>query len=188
MITSRHLWSLTGVISGLLIVTAIHWPWKPHLAKPHYDLHDKNPAIRAAAVPKLIGSDDERLVIEMLDDEDPDVRLLAVQKLGVDGPGGAALIRMLGDERKMVRREAIVILSYKRPGALAALEAGLQDKNPLIRSGSAQALFIDRYDKEQSYWKKEEAMNVIPILRDLLNDENAEVRENAVKALERINR
>lgn len=185
MITSRHLWSLAGVISGLLIVTAIHWPWKPHLAKPHYDLHDKNPAIRAAAVRQLY---DEHKIIQMLDDENADVRFLAVQRLAESGPDGAmALIPMLADENKMVRVEAARSLRSIGPSAYSAVCAGLQDEDPRIRVGCAKAAPYGKNDKEGGNWPAQMARDLAPFLRNLLNDEDPEVRENAAKALERVN-
>src|SRR5437016_6172302 len=79
-----------------------------------------------------------------LDDDDPDVRFVAVTRLHYLGPKGSerikALVSLLNDDHAHVRREAAWTLVYGDPDGWQALEQALQDNNPRVRAAAALGL------------------------------------------------
>jgi HEAT repeat protein len=166
-----------------------HALWSPQNAR----LDDENPAVRAAAIRSLPPRGNEDLVIKMLEDEDADVRLVAVMALdwGNNADAGSvakrarAFVRALGDELLHVRREAAWALSWLGSASWPALREALEDQNPRIRAGAALS-FTYRHPKEEStlLWE-EKRIDFYSLLERLTNDPDAEVCKYARKALGR---
>src|SRR5262245_23543147 len=106
------------VVATVAALTLGYRPWEPSLT-------DQNPVVRAAAVRILSHRGDIRLLIQALDDADPDVRLLAIQGLECRNASATeiatALVHKLKDEHAGVRREAAWSLSSICPEACPAL-------------------------------------------------------------------
>jgi HEAT repeat protein len=128
---------LVVVVAGLLIVGVVAVVRRPH-ARWVARLGDENPAVRAAAIRAMAEEGNEKLIIGMLEDEDADVRLVAVMELvreyhekderdkKYDGRGTArayALVPLLGDEHLGVRREVMRALRLLGPDARPALHS-----------------------------------------------------------------
>jgi HEAT repeat protein len=147
------------------------------------ELQHEDPAIRAAAVRALARAGKRERLRDCLDDEDPDVRLLAVQRVGGDDVI-ALLIRALADPHAGIRRDTAGRLWEARPSSVPALTEALGDANPRVRAGAALALsnFV-RWKKDVRELKSDEAERVAPPLCLLLKDPDAEVRRNAARAL-----
>jgi HEAT repeat protein len=180
----------TALVLGLY--AALFGPsWLRH-RKWVADLRDPNPAVRAAAVRALSRTDRRHLLIGMVEDEDADVRLLAVMRLGGPGPDAPprcrALIDALDDQHAGVRREAARSLGAVGPSAWPALEQALQDKRPRLRAGAALALDLTCWEKDPDPWPAVQAKTVVPSLEKLLTDNDPEVRRNAAQALKDIDR
>jgi HEAT repeat protein len=185
---------LIGVLAGLAfwgvaaVVSAIAGVWHPGA---RYSLTDPNPAVRAAAVRELKRDGNEQLLIDRLRDEDPDVRLLAAQRLGREDASGAvlaALITALKDEHAGVRREAAWSLGKSGPNAWPHLRDALRDEDPRGRAGAALALSNAYRHKEPHPWPSQESKTLVPILNELVNDADPEVRRNAEAALHDVSR
>jgi HEAT repeat protein len=165
--------------------------WPRSRTRTSVRLDDESPAVRAAAIRSFRG--DRRLLVKMLDDEDSDVRQVAVMALVEpyqenEGGSGAerarALVRALGDERLSVRREAAWSLSWLGPGSWPVLREAMEDKNPRIRAGAALALTYGHPMRETRWsWRNEGGFR--PLLERLTTDPDPEVRKNATKALGR---
>jgi HEAT repeat protein len=185
---------LIGVLAGLAfwgiaaVVAAIAGVWHPGA---RYSLTDPNPAVRAAAVRELERDGNEQLLIDRLKDEDADVRLLAAQRLGGPGTNAAALAALVGalkDEHAGVRREAAWSLGESGPGAWPHLRDALCDEDPRVRAGAALALSDAYRHKEVHPWPSQESKALVPILNELVNDPDPEVRRNAEAALHYVSR
>ncbi|HEX5269234.1 MAG TPA: HEAT repeat domain-containing protein [Gemmataceae bacterium] len=160
-------------------------------------LHDPNPAVRVAAIRTLDGDADADLLLAALKDADADVRLVSVMQLEARrsyrepmtdaGKKAAALVELLDDRHAGVRRSAAYALGRMLPGSEAPLTAALKDSNPRVRAGAAYVWGCVP-DPRESGPTPEELRAVRPLLRDLLNDEDAEVRRNAERALDRLGR
>jgi HEAT repeat protein len=102
------------------------------------------------------------------------------------GKKAAALVDLLKDRHAGVRRIAAETLGWMWPGSESALTAALKDSNPRVRAGAAFAMSRALVAREEREVTPEQAAVVLPLLRDLLNDEDAEVRRNAAEALGRL--
>lgn len=75
-----------GAMAGLalLLACACAGTERPRAIQPEYDLHDPDPTVRMQAVEAVARSGDRRMVpqvIEMLDDRDEAVRMVAIGAL-----------------------------------------------------------------------------------------------------------
>jgi HEAT repeat protein len=182
--------TVVGIALGLFVVLLVVVLWliaEPQSAR----LHDANPAIRAAAIRRLSRDWQIGELIQALRDENADVRMLAAQHLEGNGPQVAekalALVHVLADEQPNVRREAAWSLGSLGWAAWPALQDALHDDNPRVRAGAALAL-CNGYSgkKDPTGWPSREVEVLVPILKQLRDDADAEVRDNADRALNRI--
>lgn len=158
----KHPW-LIGVLAGLAfwgiagIVGAVSGVWHPGARD---SLTDPNPAVRAAAVRELKRDGNEQLLIDRLKDDDADVRLLAVQRLGERGlkraERAAALFAALKDDDLSVRREAAWSLGGLGPDAEPLIQQAEQDEDPRVREGARLAAKHARDPKERLFWHRQE--------------------------------
>jgi HEAT repeat protein len=156
---------------------------------------DPNPGVRANAVRGLQVTSDADRLISCLKDDDSDVRLLSAMRLG-ERPNGIpamgaelwapALIDALKDRHAGVRRAAAESLGQLWPATENALTGALANSDPRVRAGAAFALSWANDDRAGRQVTAAQAEPLRPLLRGLLNDESAEVRHNATRALERI--
>jgi HEAT repeat protein len=177
-----------AVAVGVVLILAI--PTR----KLDAELRDPNPAVRAAAVRSLDAETDSDRLLAALKDENADVRLLSVMQLGNRRPErkaplteqeAAGLIEALKDHHMSVRREAAEVLARLWPCSEAAVIRGLKDSDAYARAGAALAVSQapdGRLGREVTPVQEE---SLQPLLRDLLNDEDPEVRANAALALYR---
>jgi HEAT repeat protein len=182
----RLAWLLLAVF-GLFLTVSFLWILVEHSSRVH-GLADDRPASRAAAIRKMSRTGNEQLLIARLHDDDADVRLLAVERLGGPGPQGdaraRALIPLLQDEHAGVRREAAWSLGLIGPDAWPALREALGDESPRVRAGAALALGDAYQHKEPAPWPSREAPNIVPVLRPLLDDPDPDVRRHVKRALD----
>jgi HEAT repeat protein len=145
-------------------------------------LKDPNPAVRAAALRRL---NEDKFFTEALHDEDADVRFIGVERLGHLGAKQAeranALIPLLKDDQRYVRREAAWSLGYIGRDAGPALQEALDDENPRVRAGAALAL---SGVGQKGNWVSKRDEAIVTRLRKLLNDEDLEVQTNAQSAID----
>jgi HEAT repeat protein len=151
-------------------------------------LKDQDPAVRVAAIRDAPGEVGVDLLIEALGDEDADVRLVTALELRRRGPEAAkateALIEALADRHPGVRREAAEALCWIGPKSGPALYDALKDPNPRVRAGAALALGdIGNHMGGKRARPRGEAKIIEPILKELLQDEDEEVRKNAAHTL-----
>jgi HEAT repeat protein len=158
-------------------------------------LHDPNPAVRAAAVRSLDRESETERLLDALKDENADVRILGAMRLGGYYSGrtpqepekrALGLIEALKDRHAGVRRCAAESLGELWPASEAALTEALTDSEPRARAGAAFALSQVRDGKVYRKMTPGESKAVLPLLRDLLNDDDPEVRANATRAIDRI--
>jgi HEAT repeat protein len=172
-------WTPPAIALGIVIAVFV----LPGQLRLKQALRDPNPAVRANALRRGAG---ESRVIESLQDEDPDVRCVAAERLGVGGSSAArakALIPLLMEDHTHVRRQAAFSLADIGPSAWPALQEALKDANPHLRSGVARAL-------PDIYWGKN-GWNQAPMLSaldELLSDADGEVRDSAKYAIDRFRR
>lgn len=176
--------ALVMVIAACVLAFIVKGP-RPAFLAP--SLRDENPAVRMAALRKLDNERDVGRLIEALADENADIRLVAAQKLG----GGKqsvdcrieALMPMLKDPHAGVRREAAESLGRFGSESSAVLCAALKDEDPRVRAGAALALDSSRRFKSPCNRSPDEILRIKPLLYQLLRDENAEARRNAISAI-----
>jgi HEAT repeat protein len=147
------------------------------------DVHDPDAAVRVETIRRMSSDDDESGLLEGLNDENVDVRLLAASGLSytLRNPDKRmrALIPLLNDVHPGVRREAAKTLSdfHFDPPLLAALD----DDRPRVRAGALQAILFSQYGRyEKKFHSLERLRSSIPKLQKLADaDSDAEVRERA---------
>src|SRR5262249_27345701 len=131
----------------------------------------------------------EAILIKMLSDENPDVRLLAAEKLGGEGITGTnrafALVPLLNDEHQSVRREAAWSLGTIGLAAWPAFEHAFQNPNQVVRREALWGL-CQVYSPKVEYWPSRNRDLTLPVVEKLLEDSDASVREAAAKSLKRI--
>jgi HEAT repeat protein len=159
---------------------------------PRAAFRDPNPAVRVAAIRALGWHEDASFLIPALRDENADVRLMAAMRLGGAGAGGTerakALVEALDDPHLGVRREASEALCSIGPKSGPVLCRALGDPRPRVRAGAARALSGAGCGNDGRQRAPGERDTALPLLRKLLADEDAEVRDNAATALQRIAR
>jgi HEAT repeat protein len=153
------------------------------------DPRDTNPAVRVAAIRDVKESIHINLLIEALHDEDAEVRMVAVQRLHWQAREAAnsvpSLIETLKDKHAGIRLEAAKTLSEIGPPAGKALIEALRNPDSLVRSGAALALAgVGKAMGLGRVRADGEAEAIVPILKELLQDEDLEVRRNAAHTLE----
>jgi HEAT repeat protein len=151
-------------------------------------LKDPNPAVRVTAIRDTPGALSADLLIAALKDPDADVRLVAAQHLGYRGDERKlrALVEALADPHAGVRREAAEALCLIGAPAVPLLCEALQSPDPHVRAEAAVALSDVARPKDPRERYQAELDTVVPLLRSLLQDEDAEVRRNAERTLERL--
>jgi HEAT repeat protein len=150
------------------------------------DAKDERPAVRAAALRSLSLAGNEGVFIAALKDENADVRMVAAQQLGEEGPkGGAraeALVGALEDERANVRREAVESLAAIGPEAWPAIREALQHGNSLRLAGAAHALheayFYKKYFDRKAGWGEKVPDDMLSVLEPLRDHKDAKVRSH----------
>jgi HEAT repeat protein len=189
----RRVWRIGLVVVLVLgVCGAVFGPgWLRHRRRVAA-LRDPSPAVRAAAIRALARERASHLLVRMIEDEDADVRLLAVMRLGERGPKAVewvrALVEALDDPQAGVRREAAWSLGAVGAASAPALQQALQDKRPRVRAGAARALLGACSWKDPDPWPVQQAKVIVPLLKRLLSDKDAEVRGNAAMALKVIAR
>jgi hypothetical protein len=153
------------------------------------DLRSPNLAIRAESIRRqmrLRTQRDDAALIENLQHENADIRLLAAQALGYEGPNAAqrvqALIPNLKDNHAGVRRETAGALgdNHLDPPLLAALN----DESPRVRAGVLLALIYSNGEKEVGLPFKR-LTGSVPVFTKLAKDDpDPEVRKTAERLLE----
>jgi len=141
-------------------------------------LIDPDPAVRKSVVMELIqyGEDAVDPLIALLMDEDSDVRVHAATALGWVGGEDAVLPLMvaLQDENAYVRRYAARAMCWVvDASAVEGLIEALKDSDNYVRRYAARALG----------WSQDRRV-ISPLLDLLLIEENNDVREYALTALE----
>jgi hypothetical protein len=167
-----------AIILGSPVVVIVIVRGRHEHSVPHLD--DDNPAGRIAAIRALNGPPPN----ELLHDEDPDVRLVAVSRL----TNHADHLRALRDPHPGVRREAAWGLTQGGARACPFLREALQDKDPHVRAGAAQAILDMRHPKLFEPYSavpspRSEMPDLVRILIGLQNDSDPEVRRWVFKAL-----
>jgi HEAT repeat protein len=172
-----------ALIGGVFLVILLR---SPHV-DVDADLRDPNPAVRAAAVRRLTVDTDRDRLLSSLKDDNSDVRQLSAMALGerpAAASSTAALIEALKDRHAGVRRTAGESLGALWPATEKALTDGLTDSNPRVRAGAAYALGWASNPREGRAITTVQAEPLRPLLRNLANDEDSEVRQNATHALD----
>jgi HEAT repeat protein len=171
---------LVGVVLGAVIANL---PQSYSAAS----VRDENPAVRVEAIRAMGWHGDANVFIDALRDENADVRLLAAEHLGggdfKDERQSAALIAALKDPHAGVRRVAAESLLSIGPESAPALIKALTDPDPRVRAGAALALGDVRLDRGWRRRAPDEGQTITPLLKTLLDDEDAEVRRNAADTL-----
>jgi HEAT repeat protein len=133
-------------------------------------LGDQGPAAQAAVIPLIAG----------LRDADPSVRrdsAGAIGRLGAPGlPAAADLVRLLGESEYRSRAVAAVALRRIGRPAVPALLDGVRSAEPELRGRCATLLARLAPGDEQ----------VAAVLRQVLTDDDAEVRARADEALQMV--
>lgn len=135
---------------GLIPVPYETWASTADLRKR---LEDSDPAERAAALESLVergGRTSEQEVVRALDDPDAEVRTVALNGAlneGLPLPGEKLADLAFNDSSYNVRFLALRNLAGQ-PGELPALEAALNDPNPVIRSYAEAAMLRLDPDEE----------------------------------------
>jgi HEAT repeat protein len=173
--------ALIGAVLALLVACGWmvqHALWSPQNAR----LDDENPAVRAVAIRGFKG--DRRRILDLLKDEDPDVRLLAACRVN----DVEALIDLLKDDHAGIRKEAAWSLSFHGPDAWPALRKALENETPRVRAAAILALRYNRFHKDPPRYPSPKRGGFIPLLRKLSSDPDTEVRRNAENLLASIDR
>jgi HEAT repeats len=185
----RHLlfWTPPAVALGLVTAALAVRGFERKPYQPA--LNDPNPAVRVDALRRLPHGTSDEALIEALHDEDPDVRWVAVERLGYHGSDGKAaarakvLIPLLLDDCAYVRQQVAWSLAYiGRPTAWPLLEHAMRDLNPRLRSEAARALPDVNWPWDD--WDEKDTDLMISALNKLLRDEDAHVRASARYAIE----
>ncbi len=139
-------------------------------------LSDPDKGVRIAAASRIPGKKPTRDTLELvLADQDPSVRMEAVEALVDTGPEAAfaLLEHALGDPIDAVRETAVETLGeIGGERALALLETALSDANPLVREEAVYALSLKR------------SRTAVALLETALTDSDPAVVEAAAHALE----
>lgn len=136
-------------------------------------LTDPDQGVRINAVDRLR---DGKTFAVALADQDPSVRMEAVEALTVVEPGTALelLAYALSDPNEAVREAAVETLGQIDGGvAVALLESALQDVNPLVREEAVYAL------------ANQQGRAAARLLETALGDLDVVVAETAARALEK---
>jgi HEAT repeat protein len=178
-----------AVLLALALGAAGLWAHRGQ-ADPAAKLQDPNPAVRVAAIRDSRGPLSADLLRAALKDEDADVRLVAAQHLGYGGDERniRALVETLGDPHAGVRRQAAESLCRIGAPTVPQLCEALKDADPHVRAEAAVALSNVAWGKDFRKRDRTELDTVVPLLRSLLKDEDAEVRRNAESALKDLGR
>jgi HEAT repeat protein len=160
-----------------LTLTFLNWR---HTAS----LDDPNPAMRSAAVRATGWHGYVHLLTRALQDEDPDIRLMAAMYLGrrreEAGPSAKALVALLKDRHEGVRREATTALSAIGAPAAPALVETLSDPDPRVRNAALDGLGSSGRPKEERLRSPEERALVISALERIMRmDDDANIRQKA---------
>ena len=146
-------------------------------------LNNPNPAIRLAAVRATGEHGQVDLLMQALQDDDADVRLVAATYLGQRreeaGPSSKALVALLKDKHEGVRREAITALSAIGAPAFPALVQALSDPDPRVREGALDGLGTIGRPNEVRMRSPEERASVIAALEKLGRDNDPDIRQKA---------
>lgn len=191
--SKRALWFFSRAAVLLVPMAAVPTLTLLFLNRGHtVSLNDPNPAIRAAAVRASGWQGQVDLLMQALQDEDADVRLLAAMYLGrrreQAGPSSKALVALLKDKHEGVRREAITALSAIGAPAAPALVQALSDPDPRVREGALDGLGTVGRPKEIRMRSPEERASVIAALERLRRDTDPEIRQKAMILLRYIRR
>lgn len=172
-----------------------------------------NSAAQIPAIEQLIARADEAAdavpaLVECLKSDSADIRALAVECLGDIGkpalPAVPALVERLADPNAHVRREVIEALHAIEPGpevVLPLLVKQLQDSDPTVRMRALHTLaeqgktamprLVEALaSDETAYWAclvaaeiGPDAAPAVPALTKLLDDEQLDIRREAILAL-----
>jgi HEAT repeats len=121
-------------------------------------------------------------LMNALADPDPSVRESAAQALGGIGPQASpaipGLTKLLGDGSHAVRREVIYALGAIGPGAVPSLLAIIREGNSPIQHDALAAL-SDVLDNVFGQSTGIDTTDVVPVLVEKLNDQDARIRQRA---------
>jgi HEAT repeat protein len=173
-----------GVGLGFGAVLLGVWLWNRSAAIRWSDM---SAAERVAAIRDRQEADVD-FIIEALKDPDADVRLVAAQHLRGERRKGAqraeALIEALKDPHAGIRRQAAESLCSIGADAGPLLCEALKNPDPLVRAGAALALGdIGMMMGGRRKGAPRETEMIEPLLKQLLQDEDLDVRRNAAHTL-----
>jgi HEAT repeat protein len=163
-------------------------------------LDDPNPAVRVAAIRATGYEGHVEMLMKALQDEDADVRLVAAMHLqrrrAEAAPSAKALLMAsVKEDHAGVRREAAAALRAIGAAAEPTLIEALGDPNPRVRAKAARALSVVAFMQPErppsvKEWppSTDELASAAVALEKVLQDEDAEVRENAADSLAYIRR
>jgi len=146
-------------------------------------LNDREARLDAATALAAIGREGIAPLVEVLADEDPEIRTRIVWLLGTLGSNATtavpALVAMLRDDDEGVRTATAAVLGMigRKPALVVpALTKGLSDPNPWVRRTIVFELRV--------FGKND--VTVVPTLIRYLKDEDGGVRQSAADSLGRI--
>jgi HEAT repeat protein len=120
-----------------------------------------------------------------MEDEDPDVRFVAITRLHYLGSKGRqrikALVSLLKDDDARVRREAAWTLVYGDPDGWQALTQALEDSNPRVRAAAAVGL-SPAYGQKMERPEGQLRARITVMLESLSTENDAETRRDAREA------
>jgi HEAT repeat protein len=156
-------------------------------------LQNANPAVRVAAIRASGREGHLDLLMKALQDEDADVRLVAAMYLMKRGTAAAPCAKTLWtvrlyDNHAGVRSEAAKALHEIGAAAAPILIEALTDPDPSVRARAAGALRVVAFKKWNGRPSADELAKTSAALEKALQDEDAEVRENAATSLTYIRR
>jgi HEAT repeat protein len=182
-------WLLGGTGLGFgLVVAALAVVILSQPTAMDYSLENENAAVRAAAIRKGV---DEKRLIERLKDEDPDIRILAAQRLGHPGNANraSALCGALSDPHKGVRAQAMKSLAGMGRVAWPHLRDAMANDNRDARWGAVNAFTVLGYhDNKVPDWFLEHSNEIVPVIEKLLDDPDPAIRDEAKSALKIVRR
>lgn len=181
-------WGLVGFLLGIGVVIIAQLPrWE----RSSFSVDDSRPAYRAAALRDLGRVFDEKSVIKALSDVNEDIRVLAAYKLGGEGHKGDerawALLPMLDDPRRAVRREAAWSLALIGEPAWPAVEQALKGKDPRVRLEAIWGLLAILPSKpECGYWPGQHMAVILAVLEKLSRDPDVSLNSDSKRMLARL--
>jgi len=180
-------WVLCGFAIVIAIATAVYFAidtvQNPY--RPSFD--DPDPAVRADAIRRSSCCHTDSRFFELAKDENADVRILAADLLGGEGPRAErraiALARLLEDVQLGVRRQAALSLGSIGADAWPHVRNALIHTSLRVRIAAILSLNFRFLDKVQ--WPLQLAKEIVPVLEQLAREDiDDDVRRYAKETAE----